>query len=187
VLKQTLLPDAHIIVMDLNKEGAAPTRQRALMMANTDWVAFLDSDDVLMPQHLEWLMKCALEHEADFVYSWFKVLQEHSDGRQQVLEFDPVFPPGHFLNDWNPDEPIETTVTTFVRTKIAQAVGFHALDRGHDANTGEDFGFTLGCRDAGAKIVHLKRHSWLWSHSFGPDGKPLNTSGRANRGDDVAY
>lgn len=184
VLSQTLLPDAHIIAMDIDGQGAAATRQRALMMTQTDWIAPLDSDDLFLPKHLQWLMRHAQETGADYVYAWYKLLQEFPDGRQVVREDDPIFPAGHYLNDFNPDDPIETTVTVLIRTELAKAVGYHELDRG-EANSGEDFGMLMGCVKAGAKIVHLRRKSWLWGHAFYEDGTMMNTSGRPDRGDAV--
>ncbi len=183
VSRQTLLPDAICTAIDLDGEGAAPTRQRALMMARTTWVAFLDSDDLFQPRHLELLLRFALDREVDYVYSWFQLLQQFPDGRRVVLPDDPIFPPGHYLNEWDPENPIETTVTTLVRTELAQSVGFIALDRGHDANSGEDFNFTLGCQAAGGKIGHLKRKTWLWRHAFKADGTMVNTSGLPHKGD----
>jgi glycosyltransferase involved in cell wall biosynthesis len=181
---QTLLPDAHCVAIDLDGEGAAPTRQKALMQARTDWVAFLDSDDLFLPKHLARMLHYAQEHELDFVYSWFKVLQDFGGGQRRVLEDDPVFPMTHYLNPWNPDDPIETTITVFVRTELAQQVGFQALDRGHDTNSGEDRYFTLGCMAAGARIGHLVRKTWLWRHRS-LDGVAQNTSGLPTRGDAV--
>jgi glycosyltransferase involved in cell wall biosynthesis len=180
---QTLLPDAHCVAIDLDGEGAAPTRQKALMQARTDWVAFLDSDDLFLPRHLARMLHHAQEHELDFVYSWFKVLQDFGGGNRRVLEDDPIFPMTHYLNPWNPDDPIETTITVFVRTELAQSVGFQALDRG-EANSGEDRFFTLGCMAAGAKIGHLVRKTWLWRHS-NVNGVVLNTSGLPTKGDAV--
>jgi len=182
---QTLLPDAHCVAIDVDGDGAAPTRQRALMMARTDWVAFLDSDDLFMPKHLERMLRFATETGADFVYSWFKILQDFGEGRRQVLESDPIFPMTHYLNPWNPDDPIETTVTTFVRTELAQSVGFQPLNRG-EGNSGEDAFFTLGCAAAGANIQHLVRKTWLWRHHYRGEGDKriqLNTAGRAGHGD----
>jgi len=180
---QTLLPDAHCVAIDLDGEGAAPTRQKALMQARTDWVAFLDSDDLFLPRHLARMLHHAQEHELDFVYSWFKVLQDFGGGNRCVLEDDPIFPMTHYLNPWDPDDPIETTITVFVRTELAQSVGFQALDRG-EANSGEDRFFTLGCMAAGAKIGHLVRKTWLWRHS-NVNGVVLNTSGLPTKGDAV--
>jgi hypothetical protein len=181
---QTLLPDAHCIAIDRDGDGAAATRQRALMMARTDWVAFLDSDDVFLPRHLRQLLTHAEDTGADFVYSWFKIMQDFGGGRRQVLEVDPIFPVTHYLSPWDPDNPIETTVTTLVRTELAQQVGFRPLERGEE-NGGEDFAFTLGCRDAGAKISHLVRKTWLWRHRS-INGVAQNTSGLPTKGDAVA-
>lgn len=182
VYAQTLLPDAIHVAIDVDGEGAAPTRQRALMSARTDWVAFLDSDDLFLPKHLHWMLRHAQETNADFVYSWFKILQHFADGSSRVLEDDPIFPMTHYLNPWDPDDPIETTITTLVRTELAQSVGFYALDRG-EANSGEDRSFTLGCLAAGGKISHLVRKSWLWRHHQLADGTAGNTSGLPTKGD----
>lgn len=182
VWAQTRPPEAVHVAVDTEGVGAAATRQRALMSAKTDFVAFLDSDDLFLPKHLEWLLNHQAETGADFCYAWFKVLQQFADGTTNILEDDPVFPVTHYLNDFDPDDPIETTITVLVRTGLAKQVGFKELDRG-EANTGEDRYFTLGCLDAGAKISHLRRKSWLWRHHQLPDGTPGNTSGRATKGD----
>lgn len=184
VWAQTRPPDTVHIAVDNDREGAAPTRQRALMAASTDFVAFLDSDDLFLPKHLEWLLRHQEDTGADFVYSWFKVLQQFADGRSNILEDDPVFPIGHYLNEFDPTDPIETTITVLVRTELAQQVGFKELNRG-ETNSGEDRYFTLGCLEAGAKIRHLRRKSWLWCHHQQPDGTVGNTSGRATKGDAV--
>lgn len=182
VHEQTLAPDAIHVAIDNDRLGAAATRQRALDAADTDFVAFLDSDDLFLPKHLEWLLGHQQETGADFCYAWFKVLQQFADGTTNILEDDPVFPLTHYLNRWDPEFPIETTITTLVRTDLAQEVGFRELDRG-EANSGEDRYFTLGCQAAGGKISHLVRKSWLWCHWQLPGGVPGNTSGRPTKGD----
>lgn len=182
VWAQTRSPDAVHIAVDTEGAGAAATRQRALMAASTDFVAFLDSDDLFLPKHLEWLLQHQADTGADFCYAWFKVLQQFANGKTNILEDDPVFPVGHYLNEFDPADPIETTITVLVRTELAKTVGFKELDRG-EANTGEDRYFTLACLDAGAKITHLRRKSWLWCHHQLPDGTPGNTSGRSTKGD----
>jgi glycosyltransferase involved in cell wall biosynthesis len=174
---QTLLPAAVHVAVDTEHQGAAPTRQRALMAATTDWVAFLDSDDLFLPQHLAKLWRHAQETGADYVYSWFKILTADNT----IMENDPVFPPGHYLNPFDPEHPIETTITTLVRRELAQAVGFFEATQpggtnpGH--NSGEDRRFTLECIAQGAKISHLVDKTWLWGHH----GK--NTSGLPFKGD----
>lgn len=174
---QTLLPQAVHVAVDTAGDGAAATRQRALMAAETDWVAFLDSDDLFLPHHLQKLWHHAMETGADYVYSWFKVLTQSG----VIMEKDPVFPPGHYLNEFDPANPIETTITVLVRTALAKEIGFHVATEpggtnpGH--NSGEDRQFTLGCIAAGARIRHLVDKTWLWGHHG------QNTSGLPFKGD----
>lgn len=188
VWEQTRPPDALHIAIDRHREGAPATRARALTAVTTDWVAFLDSDDMFKPRHLEWLHQHAADTGADYVYGWFTILQQLPDGRERTIEWnaetgDGVFPPGHYLNDFDPANPIETTITVLVRTELAKTVGFRALDRGHDTNTGEDRAFTLDCLAAGARISHVRRFSWWWRHHWLPSGVKGNTSGYPTKGD----
>lgn len=166
VARQTLPAAAMSVAADLDGQGAAATRQRALDAVQTPWVAFLDDDDVFMPQHLERLYRHAMETGADMVYSWF----------QMMGGVDP-FPPGHYLNEFDPANPIETTITTLCRTDLAKQVGFKPLDRGHDTNSGEDYGFVLGLVAAGANIKHLVERTWIYMVHGG------NSSGMPHKGD----
>lgn len=169
---QTLPPAAVSVAVDVNGEGAPATRQRALDAVRTQWTAFLDSDDFFLPRHLALLAAHAQETGADMVYSWFKVM----NAQGQILEEDPIFPPTHFTEPFDPGNPVETTITTLVRTELAQQVGFQALNRG-EQNTGEDRFFTLGVIQAGGKVSHLVEKSWIWVHH----GR--NTSGLPAKGD----
>lgn len=174
VLNQTLPAAGISIALDLRKEGAGPTRQRALDGVTTPWVAFLDDDDEFLPLHLELLLDHALQTGATYAYSWFKVVRP--DG--VIIENDPVFPPGHYLNPWDDANPRQTTVTTLVRTELAKQVRFippEGEDTIDGQRWGEDWQFTLGCLAVGAKISHLVAKTWLWHHDSG------NTSGRPDR------
>lgn len=158
----TLKPDGFSIAIDIEGEGAAATRNRALMAVDakaTPWVAFLDDDDLFMSEHLEKLKRHAEDTGADFVYSWF------------IPEgFQDPFPRSHFTDEFDPANPIETTITTLVRTELAQSVGFHPIpDR--KINSGEDYQFVLDCVKAGAKIRHLAERTWVYrKHGFNTSG-----------------
>jgi hypothetical protein len=162
VRAQTILAE-HILAEDIHHLGAAITRTHGLALVETEWVAFLDSDDEMDPDHIEQLLACAAETGADYVYPWFRV-QGGSDPF-------PMF----FGKPFDPAAPNSTTITILVRTELAKDVGF-ARDPATQVS-GEDFQFTLGCIAAGAKIVHLPRRSWTWHHG------PQNTSGLPDRGD----
>lgn len=152
VAQQSMPASSISVAIDTQREGAPPTRQRALDSVRTEWVAFLDDDDYFFPNHLEDLYRHAMDTGADFVYSWFEV----------VGGSDP-FPSTHFTEPFDPTNPIETTITTLVRTGLAQQAGFQALDRGQ-INTGEDRYFTLKCLELGANIQHLVAKTWAWCH-----------------------
>jgi hypothetical protein len=174
VSAQTRSAAAISVAVDVRRDGAARTRQRALDAVRTGWTAFLDDDDELLPEHLEHLLACALAQQADYVYSWFKVVTPGGI----VLERDPVFPETHYTEPWDDAHPRQTTVTTLVRTELAQDVGFWKPydDAEVDGQrAGEDWDFTLGCLKRGAKIHHLVEKTWLWHHHG------HNTSGMSDR------
>ncbi|GAA3852423.1 hypothetical protein GCM10023084_03320 [Streptomyces lacrimifluminis] len=157
------VPVHHILAEDVHHMGAAITRAHGLHLVDTEWTAFLDSDDEMDPDHIEQLLACAADTGADYVYPWFRV-------RGGTDPF-PMF----FGKPFDPAAPNSTTITILVRTELAKKVGF-----ARDPNvqvSGEDFQFTLGCIAAGAKIVHLPVRSWTWHHTG------FNTSGLPDRGD----
>lgn len=174
VTQQTIQPEAIIVEIDHNGEGAPTTRDRGLRKVTTEWVAFLDDDDELKSHHLETLLRAADAECADYVFAWYEIVDNFGVNRGDV---DWVL--GHFGKVFDPTDPHQTTITTLVRTKIAQDVGF-ALDDVMNGRliegqrVGEDFLFTLGCIERGAKIVHVPERTWVWHHD--PPGG--NTSGR---------
>jgi glycosyltransferase involved in cell wall biosynthesis len=151
-------PTQLILARDVHGMGAAVTRQCGISMVETEWTAFLDSDDEMDPDHIEHLVRCAGDTGADYVYPWFRVVGGH----------DPF--PAFFGKPWDDDAPHSTTITILVRTGLARQVGFEGV-------YGEDFRFTKRCVAAGAQIVHLPRRSWTWNHHG------ANSSGRPGHGD----
>lgn len=171
------LPPAQInVAVDTERRGAPHTRQRALDGITEEWTAFLDSDDEFMAEHLQVLSNAQEETGADYVYSWFNLLQFGHN-----LGYDPVFPPTHYSEPWDDVNPRQTTMTILVRTELAKDVGFwepadeQKFADGH--RVGEDWIFTLDCLERGAKIHHVVQRTWNWHHHG------LNTSGRATQGD----
>lgn len=174
VLSQERLPDAISVVIDHDHQGAAATRNRAWRMLDTDWVAFLDDDDELLLVHLDRLLACALEHDADLVYSWYVV----------VGGTDPF--PGTFGRPWDPTRPVQTTITVlWRRTALEKLDGF--TEQGDDRDIagirqGEDFDAVCRLNEQGGRIVHLPERTWIWHHhGYGTPGVSGNTSGRPDR------
>jgi glycosyltransferase involved in cell wall biosynthesis len=67
---QTHPPADHMIAVDHSGRGPALIRDQLLKVTRTEWVAFLDDDDLLDPDHLEVLLDLAQRERADVVYSW---------------------------------------------------------------------------------------------------------------------
>jgi glycosyltransferase involved in cell wall biosynthesis len=166
IIAQTLQPSAIVVVNDLERLGAGDTRQRLLDTVDTEWLAWLDSDDEWDANHLEDLYRTAMETESVYVYSWFK---------------SPADPLGHFGLPFNPCTPHHTTMTVLVRTELAKEVGFPPSAQGRYSN--EDWAFITGVSalacERGLKMTHLAKRTWTY-HMTGQ-----NSSGRPGQGDAV--
>lgn len=162
VLTQELPVAAIAIAVDGLGEGAAATRQRALDMVQTEWVAFLDADDHWHPNHTRVLAGLADASDADYTYSWF-------DGNQ------PFSPATHRGRQMDPTQPHHTTMTVLVRTSLAKQVGFRPHPEATAAWSAEDWLFTLRCLERGAVFAGTPETTW----HYGVDGR--NTSGLASR------
>lgn len=159
VLAQTRRADQIHVAVDWQRRGAWHTRQRALDAATADWVAFLDSDDLLHPTYLERMLAAQEVTGADYLYAWF-------DGGPDPL--------GHFGKPFDPTAPTHTTMTVVVRRELAQAVGF-TPPRPEQVAGGEDWRFLLGCMHRNAVVRHVPERLWHWRRW------PGNTSGQPSR------
>lgn len=179
VRAQTLQPAGGVsIACDLNGDGAAVTRQRALDEVTTEFVSYLDSDDWLYPNHLA---------------THVRLLTGVTDPAIDVLSINPKYWPYDVAYSWwsgnrpfpesthrgltfNPATPHHITMTLTVRTSLAKAAGFG--DRPlHLEWAGEDWCHILRLCELGARFVGTGDETWHYAvHG-------ANTSGLANRGD----
>jgi hypothetical protein len=172
VQRQRLLPVNLLVSRDQYHDGAAATRAKGVEQVESDWTAFLDDDDMMLPWHLEALAAAQHLTGADYVFSYYTVMDDRGGLHP---ENDPL---GHFGRVFDPVNPTQTTITILVRTELAKLYPFHdattdvpAGSDGKRLNSGEDWAFTLDCVEAGAKIVHVPMRTWLWRHHA------ANTSG----------
>lgn len=163
VAKQTWPPDNISIAIDHQRWGAARTRNRALFAAQTTWVAFLDDDDTLKPQHLMRLKERQEETGADVVVPWFDV----------VGGSDP-FPGGEHI-PWDPEHPYSFPISNLVRREFALDVGGFPDVQVSAMCAAEDWFFWMALRDAGAKVERLYERTWNYHMGHG------NTSGVSSR------
>lgn len=171
---QTLPPAAVHIEFDHGHTGSAATRNRGLPGVCTQWTAFLDDDDELLPHHLDELLRCAEAFDADVVYPGCHVAGGYDPHDRFGLPFDPAL-----LR-----KKSYIPVTSLVRTELIHALldahgeAFHR-PAGCDY---DDWGFYLRLLDADAKFVHHPVKTWVWNHwGVGAPGIPGNTSGLSSR------
>jgi hypothetical protein len=165
---QTVKPRGIVIATDTYRDGSAITRNRGMYMADTNWLAFLDDDDVLLPNHLEVLLDHAEATGAGVIYSGCTVIGQ--DGREVPsreewgrfgLPFDADLLRDH---SWLP-------VTSLVHHSLAKKALFGAPE----SSIYDDWGFYLRLLDLGATFSHVPVKTWIWNHT----GK--NTSGQPHR------
>ena len=162
-VQQSMKPDAILIYNDTERHGAGRSRQRLLEQVQTQWVAWLDSDDRWEPEHLQKLYQVAVETGSVWVYSWF-----HGP--------DPL---GHFGIPFDPCKPHHTTMGILERTDIAQEAGFCDTQTGPYSN--EDWyhivRFSEICCERGLKMTHLAEKTWHYQQ------QGQNSSGKPGQGD----
>ncbi len=168
VAAQTM-PARTIIEFDTTGAGSATTRNRGLAKAEADWVAFLDSDDELHPQHVEHLYEHAMATGADLVYSWFdRVGYQDPWPEREGIPFDPAaLRRGNFI-----------PVTVLARRGAVLAAGGFIPDLTiAPPALCDEWGLWLRMLDLGYRIEHLPERTWTWNVHGG------NTGGSPVRGD----
>lgn len=158
VANQTVKPMAHLVEVDLHHTGAAATRDRLLSRVDTEWVAILDDDDELLPEHLETLLNAAEGN--DLVYSHFRYSNLPDAGHLER----------YFNKPWSNEKPHQIAVTWLARTQSLLDIGgfsegFDPLARNVDETgnrLGEDYWIVLKLVKANARIVHVPKVTWIY-------------------------
>lgn len=171
VWSQSLLPDEVHVIIDSEGKGAGNTRNRGLDAVKTEWVAFLDSDDVLLPNHLERCLEVVQSAEADLVYPWF----EGEAGYIAGWFGAPFDPSALRKKNYIP-------ITVVARTASIRSVG--GFSDCYTAKGGaEDWLCWVAMLDAGAKFVHLPERTWVWRlHSGQTSGMPWTNAAAPKQG-----
>ena len=85
VIAPYLASDSRIkYICNEKNSGAAITRNNALQVAKGDWIAFLDSDDLWLPEKLE--KQIAFMEENGYVFSYTKYSEIDEDSQNTGVE-----------------------------------------------------------------------------------------------------
>lgn len=85
---ETDIPGMRIKLLLCRKRGAAAARNVGLAAVDTDWVMFFDSDDEMLPRHLEHAVNTATRYRDADIIGW-DALSIRSDGSKRVMPFEP--------------------------------------------------------------------------------------------------
>ena len=136
--------------------GIAENTNQALAMAEGDYIAFLDHDDIITPDALYEMAlaaKCAKKtgKEANMFYS-----DEDKVNENRTAFFEP-----HFKPDFNVDLLRSNNYITHffvVRTSLIRQVG--GFRREYDG--AQDYDFIFRCTEAAKKICHIPEVLYYW-------------------------
>lgn len=174
VMKQTRVPDQIIVQEDTERLGAWATRNRGLEKVTSDYVAWLDDDDELLPNHIERLARF-LDHYPQFglVYPIPRVEGGRDPTATSVNGF--WIPPWRVPFGPEQEEHLRNEgsfipITHMVRTQDVRAIG--GFPAPGTVRWIEDWGYLVNLLDHGTKFYHLPVVTWRWvigSHHTGGD------------------
>ncbi len=154
--QQVSVPVFHAIAVDTNKVGSAITRNKIVsnLPPDFDWIAFLDDDDLFLPDHLQSLIDAS--QNADIVYSnvrtvgftWDLVIGEFDRNRLAQENFIPV--------------------TVLMRRSLFEKVG------GFPDCWVEDHDLWKRCLAVGARFVYVPKVTWLYRQLPNHTRKTMN-------------
>ena len=142
-----------VLAKDPERGGISAASNYGLSMAQGDWVAFLDHDDILEPDALFQNVKWLQDHpDADLIYSDEDKLTEQG--------FDtPIFKP-----DWSPDYFLSCNYVchlTLIRRELVQEVGGFRSE----FDGAQDYDLFLRIIERTNRIHHIARVLYHWRRS----------------------
>lgn len=156
-------PTQCLVEVDTEHRGAWETRNRAARAATTEWIGFLDDDDALFPNHVDWLLRVAQENNADMVWGWFVV----------IGGADPF--PQYRGRQYDPTQPHIVPITYLIRRELwMDTPGFQA-DVGGSWDVQDQPVLDAAYEKSGGKLFATPEITWRWYHHG------ANTSGLPTR------
>jgi glycosyltransferase involved in cell wall biosynthesis len=81
--------DSRLTILEQENEGTAVARNKGLLKAVGDYIYYLDSDDVMHPQLLEYAYTLAVTRNADLVcFEWVNLEHDHMPSRLPLEDFN---------------------------------------------------------------------------------------------------
>lgn len=140
IAEQYARADPRIRIMTQSNGGVASARNLGLRHARSEYVAFLDADDIWHPTKIERQLKVLLRGQAAAVYALYRLI----DVQDRVIESGPFWRTGGALPTHLVTWPIGNGSSIMTRRDLALAVGgFDPTYRDLHAGGSEDLDFEL--------------------------------------------
>lgn len=158
--QQTLTPQAHRVKIDHDRLGGAAVLDLIVQEADTTYIAILDDDDELLPEHLQVLYAAIQEHEADLVFPHFRYATLAHGGHLEQYRGQ----------TWSNTNVHQVPITWLCRRDAFLECGGFSKDfdpESYDVDStgnriGYDFLFIQRMAAAGKKIVHVPEVTWIY-------------------------
>jgi glycosyltransferase involved in cell wall biosynthesis len=160
VTNQTLKVQEHSIKLDLDKLGQPAILDQIIQKATTKYVAILDDDDELLPNHIQLLYKKIIETDADLVFPHFKYSNLSDAGHLEKFRGLP----------WDNNNPHQVPVTWIAKRQSILDVGgfsgdFDVLSYEVDNQgnrIGNDFNLVKKLSKANKHITNISEITWIY-------------------------
>lgn len=172
VANQTLKPAAHVVMVDVHREGAPVMLDKTITAAQTEWVAILADDDEFLPHHLETLWNLVVSEDADIGFTHFRYSNTGDGGHLERFRGQP----------FDNQNPRQMTGVFLARRNLLLDVGGHSTNFDPTSyevdesgnRIGEDFVIVQRLAKAGARFAVSPEVTWIYHVGHG------NTLGRPN-------
>ena len=157
---QTLKVKEHLIQLDDKKEGHALVLDNLVKNAKTKYVAILDDDDELLPNHIELLYNKIVQTDADLVYPHFKYSNLSDGGHLEKFRGKP----------WDNNYPHQVPITWIAKREVVLEVdgfsgGFDifSMEVDNEGNRiGQDFHLIKKLAAANKYITNIPDVTWIY-------------------------
>ncbi|MEY8516588.1 glycosyltransferase family 2 protein [Lachnospiraceae bacterium 29-84] len=161
-------PDGRIVYRRLgSNQGIAGNTNEGIAMAEGEWIAFLDHDDLLAPEALfEMVSLINRDPEVELIYSDEDHVEEGSKGLKHKNP--------HFKPEFSPDLLRSNNYITHFLCVSRRVIG-QAGPLSTEFDGAQDYDFILRCTEAAKKVGHVPRVLYHWRiHGNSTSDNPMS-------------
>jgi glycosyltransferase involved in cell wall biosynthesis len=141
--------------------GGGAARNTGIDLSRGRFIAFLDSDDLFLPRHLE-RMRALLEHTSGVV-GYARMVVDRGQGRTFLKPPRAIRPDEHMATYLLCDRGFVPTITVVVESAMAMRVRYSESLR-----AAEDTDFAVRLYLAGCKFVMIEEPGAIWKDMYDP-------------------